>query len=287
MSLRRWFLKQADRLAEATSIIAGLSIFGLSFECTELDVLANRYACSMRPGNELLFTILYGMLTFVCAAFRYVSQFRTPSQYRRIKCRVLMARFVICIFALEHLSEYADKLEDLEGNHNMVQRYDLCLDVSLFQLSVLFSELLYRVLVKVMRCMDLWLNGRPWSESLFMNAQEASLDRGALLSRIQEARREVQLQCLEPPSLRLCSICWDEPANAMCRPCRHAGTCEACLLTAVEMTNDRHVFACPVCRRPVDGYDVLKEPGANFPSTYVVNKPRRSESDSIEDTAKT
>uniref|UniRef100_A0A7S1S5E4 RING-type domain-containing protein n=1 Tax=Alexandrium catenella TaxID=2925 RepID=A0A7S1S5E4_ALECA len=54
---------------------------------------------------------------------------------------------------------------------------------------------------------------------------------------------------------RTCCICYDRPANAMCLPCRHAGTCEVCLARLLRSPKPK----CPLCRAAVASYDITVE----------------------------
>jgi len=65
-------------------------------------------------------------------------------------------------------------------------------------------------------------------------------------------------------TFRECTICYENPANAMCLPCRHASTCERCLLQVIGRPNG----ACPVCRAPIQSYDVT-DGDSGYANTYV------------------
>lgn len=77
-------------------------------------------------------------------------------------------------------------------------------------------------------------------------------------------RRAIRLAAPEGRTSRMCILCYERPANAMCKPCRHASTCEECLLT-VARGRGAH---CPLCRQGVDAYDVVTN-GQGFFATYV------------------
>jgi len=65
------------------------------------------------------------------------------------------------------------------------------------------------------------------------------------------------------PAPRTCCICYERPANAMCLPCRHASSCEACLLRLLSSPKAK----CPVCRAAVTSYEVTIE-DAGYASTF-------------------
>lgn len=75
------------------------------------------------------------------------------------------------------------------------------------------------------------------------------------------------------PTFRVCTICYDNPANAMCLPCRHASTCERCLLEVVSRPNAK----CPVCRAVIQSYDVTGG-DSGYTQTFVAPLSHRADS---------
>lgn len=64
---------------------------------------------------------------------------------------------------------------------------------------------------------------------------------------------------------RTCCICCERPADAMCLPCRHASTCEACLL---RLLSSPKAAKCPVCRAAITSYDVTAD-ASGYVATFV------------------
>mmetsp|Transcript_106492 Transcript_106492/g.328972 ORF Transcript_106492/g.328972 Transcript_106492/m.328972 type:complete len:303 (-) Transcript_106492:7-915(-) len=100
----------------------------------------------------------------------------------------------------------------------------------------------------------------------------AALDRERPLSAL--ACPEASDTGLWEPATRTCCVCCERPANAMCLPCRHAGTCEVCLLRVLSNPKAR----CPVCRAPITSYDVTAE-SSGYAATFVA--PPKAAFDSI------
>lgn len=94
-------------------------------------------------------------------------------------------------------------------------------------------------------------------------ASSQSEDRGLHGAQMDRSLRTQAEQ--QPMIQRVCCICCENPANAMCLPCRHASTCEYCLFM-LKKSNGK----CPVCRADIENF-VATGDGA-FINTFVASR---------------